>query len=285
MDRKWRAAALTASALGLSGCSTVPKLWAKLQGPRAELTVTPLKLQAATAAPAGRSDRAYAAARAAILRRDYPLALDMLQLAREDAPRDARVLNALGVVYDKLGRFDLSARYYTQALIEEPNSAIVQANLSYSDRLEQATHASAKALASAPPAPAPTFSQAVASAAPINRVPAAAPFRLASSTVAPKLSSTLVGSPLLVINAAGRPGAQEPVRRYLADAGWSVQTQLQIRPAQAQTEIRFPAANRRVAEALARTLPFHATLSECATMCSGLELLVGADAAASKVRS
>ena len=29
---------------------------------------------------------------------------------------DIRVLNAFGVVYDKLGRFDLSARYYDEAM-------------------------------------------------------------------------------------------------------------------------------------------------------------------------
>ena len=51
----------------------------------------------------------------AINARHYALALEYLQAARAQKPDDVRVLTAFGVVYDKLGRFDLSARYYAQA--------------------------------------------------------------------------------------------------------------------------------------------------------------------------
>lgn len=282
MKSRWRVASVVVATLMLSGCAVVPK-WARLWEPRPRLDVKPIKLQADAGAAVRPQDRAYTAAKTAIERRDYASALDMLQLAREEAPDDPRVLNALGVVYDKLGRFDLSARYYQRALTQEPNSPIVETNVAYSDRLQRATQASARALASAPLAPTPKAPQMAER--PINKVPAVAPFRLASSKVAPKVSANLIGKPLLLVNAAGRPGAQEPVRRYLADAGWSVRTQLQIRPSQARTEIRFPAVHRNVAEALARTLPFNVVLAECANTCSDLELVVGADAPQAKARS
>src|SRR5438874_9862725 len=49
----------------------------------------------------------YEAAVVMIGRRDYARALEFLQVARARKADDVRVLNAFGVVYDKLGRFDL----------------------------------------------------------------------------------------------------------------------------------------------------------------------------------
>src|SRR3954463_1808710 len=54
----------------------------------------------------------YSNAVTAIDARHYAVALEYLQAARAQKPADVRVLTAFGVVYDKLGRFDLSARYY-----------------------------------------------------------------------------------------------------------------------------------------------------------------------------
>jgi len=282
MTARWRVPWVIASALALSGCAIVPK-WARLWEPSPRLEVKPVRLHADAPARMSRPDRAYMSAKAAIERRDYPAALDLLQLAREEAPDDPRVLNALGVVYDKMGRFDLSARYYQRALASEPNSPIVEANLAYSGRLQKASEASARALASAPLAPTPKTPQVIG--ATVASVPPATPFRIATSSVAPKVSSNLLGRPLLLVNAAGRPGAQESVRRYLADAGWSVRSQQQILPTQARTEIRFPAANRHIAEALARTLPYQVMLSPCVSACSDLQLVIGADAGKAKGRS
>jgi tetratricopeptide (TPR) repeat protein len=78
----------------------------------------------------------YQSAVGAMNRRDYALALNYLQAARDKSPGNVQVLNAFGVIYDKLGRFDLSARYYTQANAVEPKSAIVAANMSYSRILQ-----------------------------------------------------------------------------------------------------------------------------------------------------
>ena len=78
----------------------------------------------------------YQSAVTAINRRDYATALDYLQAARAKQPNNVRVLNAFGVVYDKLGRFDLSARYYAQANALDPKSQIVAKNMSYSRWLQ-----------------------------------------------------------------------------------------------------------------------------------------------------
>lgn len=86
--------------------------------------------------PASKIDLYYAASVRAIEARDYAQALDYLQTARAIAPEDVRVINAFGVVYDKLGRFDLSHRYYTQAKALDPTSKVVDNNLAYSERLQ-----------------------------------------------------------------------------------------------------------------------------------------------------
>ena len=81
-------------------------------------------------------DPYYQTAVRAISLRDYARALDYLQAARQKQPDDVRVLNAFGVVYDKLGRFDLSARYYSDAKKLDPASPIVAANQAYSAVLQ-----------------------------------------------------------------------------------------------------------------------------------------------------
>jgi Flp pilus assembly protein TadD len=86
--------------------------------------------------PTAMDDADYAGAVSAIHRRDYAGALDFLQAARLRKGDDVRVLNAFGVVYDKLGRFDLSERYYRQARAIDPTSAIVAGNLAYSLELQ-----------------------------------------------------------------------------------------------------------------------------------------------------
>jgi len=83
----------------------------------------------------------YKVAVTAIMRSDYATALDYLQAARAEDPQDVRVLNAFGVIYDKLGRFDLSRRYYAQAVARDPKSNLVAANMAYSRLLQAAERA------------------------------------------------------------------------------------------------------------------------------------------------
>jgi hypothetical protein len=86
--------------------------------------------------PASKIDLYYSAAVRSIEARDYAQALDYLQTARGLAQDDVRVINAFGVVYDKLGRFDLSRRYYAEAKVLDPTSKVVDNNLAYSERLQ-----------------------------------------------------------------------------------------------------------------------------------------------------
>lgn len=138
--------ALLASALAMSlqGCASIGG-----DTPKAELNIRPARVASASVSVA---DGLYNDAVTAINRRDYARALDLLQVARERTPNDARVLNAFGVVYDKLGRFDLSGRYYAQAAAADPGSAIVAQNQAYSQtlRVEITPLADATAPPSAP---------------------------------------------------------------------------------------------------------------------------------------
>src|SRR5690349_18355104 len=172
--------------------------------------------------------------------RRYALALDYLQAARAQKPADVRVLTAFGVVYDKLGRFDLSARYYGQAAAVEPQSKIIAADMDYSRRLQ------GFAAADAPPA-------SVVAANPIEgtwhltiggppqlpaekapAVPAGAvntnlsPLKIAAlaeakvlrkgeaEKPAPTKAVFLTGHPLTISDASGRGDAGQSVRSYLS---------------------------------------------------------------------
>jgi hypothetical protein len=87
----------------------------------------------------------------AIYAQHYALALEYLQAARAVKPDDVRVLTAFGVVYDKMGRFDLSARYYAQAAALDPQSTIVAHDVKYSRTLQGLIAGPAPVLAQAAP--------------------------------------------------------------------------------------------------------------------------------------
>ncbi|HEY3811664.1 MAG TPA: LytR C-terminal domain-containing protein [Caulobacteraceae bacterium] len=169
-------------------------------------------------------DGLYADAVKAIDRRDYGNALELLQAARDRTPEDVRVLNAFGVVYDKLGRFDLSGRYYAQAAALDPGSSIVANNESYSRVLQAraaagdrfATPAEVRTASAAPtptsaPAPAPVVRSAPA-AAPVtvaSAAPKPAPVKPAPLRIWPTESATLktVSLQLQALQPAHLPGA------------------------------------------------------------------------------
>ena len=120
----------TVSIISLVSCSSVQD------------KVTPTSNQIASTtsnATVNKDEGYYQGAVRAIIGGDYASALDYLQAARQVQANDVRVLNAFGVVYDKLGRFDLSARYYAQALAVSPTSPIVAKNLAYSGVLQKMT--------------------------------------------------------------------------------------------------------------------------------------------------
>jgi Flp pilus assembly protein TadD len=129
------ASALLAGALlaGLGGCAHFPQKLASLFG-----RTQPVSANVGQVGPYSAEDRLYADAVAAIDKRHYGEALDLLQVARDSRPSDPRVLTAMGVVYDKLGRFDLSDRYYDQAEQADPGSRIVAMDRRYSMMLRNA---------------------------------------------------------------------------------------------------------------------------------------------------
>src|SRR5690242_16987240 len=128
---------------GLGACAWMPKIahFTHLSAliphrhPMVKIIPVAPPLAAAGALP---DDGLYADAAHLIEVRQYAAALDLLQASRDKAPSDVRVMNAFGVVYDKLGRFDLSERYYAQAEALDPNSPIVRQNMAYSAMLKGA---------------------------------------------------------------------------------------------------------------------------------------------------
>jgi Flp pilus assembly protein TadD len=124
--------------VGLGGCAHFARLAANWVRPRAtQVQARPVQVKLDPVGPNAAEDRLYARAVTDIDRRSYGEALDVLQIAKDARPHDPRVLAALGVVYDKLGRFDLSERYYAQAEAADPGSRVVAIDRAYSKLLQR----------------------------------------------------------------------------------------------------------------------------------------------------
>lgn len=248
-------------AMSLGGCAALPRLshW---------VSIRPVKADAAR--PVAREDGYYLSATAAISRRDYADALEQLQAARARKADDIRVLNAFGVVYDKLGRFDLSARYYEQARALDPTSTIVARNIGYSAEL--------KGRASDPILMANAEPQALSSPIAIAEQAPSRPavLKLGFAPAGPALAQGLTGSALQIADATGRAGGAEPVRQRLMRLGWSAPA-VQVMAAAPRSVITYPADQIVVARGLARTLPLGVALVECAAPCHRIRLALGAD--------
>ena len=130
MNRRQTFVVVSALTLGLGGCQHSPK-------PAHLVKVTPVPADIPALSPNAAEDRLYARAAQAIEQRDYGTALDVLQMAMAGRPGDPRVLTAMGVVYDKQGRFDLSGRYYDLAEKADPGSKVVAIDRRYSLLLQQ----------------------------------------------------------------------------------------------------------------------------------------------------
>lgn len=273
--------ALAASALALSGCAKLPDRIASLfHRPTVETRtivqetkrakVVDLAAVAAAAEPAAlaasRTDRLYNQAVGALKARQYGQALELLQMARADAREDPRVLNALGVTYDKLGRFDLSDRYYRSALLADPGSSVVRSNMQYSALLQ----GQSSALAALAPHQLPK---------PPKPAEIAQPFRLAQAESAARVESpVLVGRPLLLVNASGAPTLGAQVHAKLTDRGWSVASHQVARERRAGgAQLTFPEQHNAAAFALARTLPFAVEMVACRNGCEALTLTLGVE--------
>lgn len=259
-----------ASLLGLSGCASLPHFphWVKIKPiHRGEVR--------AEAVEAGY----YASAVAAIDRRDYAQALDLLQAARTRTPSDVKVLNAFGVVYDKLGRFDLSARYYAQAKTLDAASPILAANLAYSTELRR--RAETPELASAAPAASLSLAVAPQGFTPTPATPGVIRLGFASPGTSTQALPLLIGRALYIANASGRADGAEPARAQLASLGWSApKAGVKTVAPELRTTITYAAQSATAAQALARTLPRGVSLVSCQDSCKGIRLTLGADALA-----
>jgi hypothetical protein len=108
--------------LGLSACVTPT------------LSINPVNASALSQqTPSAKVDVLYAQGREALIAGDLASALELFHGARRAGPEDVRVLNGLAVIYDRLGRFDLSANYYDRARDLDPGSPVLQANLALSN--------------------------------------------------------------------------------------------------------------------------------------------------------
>lgn len=270
-----RVALLASTTVLLSGCASVqmPKYlaWLKLGRDKpVEVQAFSSSTETATVDPV---DRLYRAAVKAIDERDYGLALERLQAARERAPQDVRVLNALAVTYDKLGRFDLSGRYYAEAAAISPDSPVVTANLAYSHLIQQryeevrtAAVTPQRQYAQLKPAPQPKA---------LDTAPKTLTLAQAEAPKLTRATPALVGRPLLLVDAGGG-GAK--VKTQLASLGWSVKPLIERGTASKDSRILYPVEHKFVALALANTLPFHTALAVCEDNCRGLTLVLGEDA-------
>lgn len=189
---------MTLATAGLAACASV------LGGE--EVKVRPVDtMQTLSGAP---RDPLYESAVSAINERDYGRALEYLQAAKAKDPRNVKALNALGVVYDKLGRFDLSARYYAQARAIEPDSRIVAENMGYSrilQRLLNPNQPVAVATIDLPPGLVSPASPAGAT----SPAPAAADKTVAAAAMAPAAAvlpvteKKLIDTPPPIVTATG----------------------------------------------------------------------------------
>jgi tetratricopeptide (TPR) repeat protein len=294
MSRTLRIAATAALALSAGGCALVPH--------RHHLAeIRPVAPLVGLSAP--REDGYYASAKVAIARRDYARALELLQAANAVNPHDVRILNAFGVVYDKLGRFDLSERYYVEANALDPASPIVANNMAWSAALRgrsaqsgpqlasaAATAAAAAAAAAAGAAPSPAT---VADAGAAQPPPAAAqgpgePGGLARRPAIMLLAAAgpATGAPqwptrhgLLIEDASGQAAGATPVVQGLVRMGWTTPRVYAARESRRVTYIAYPAQAEALAKVLARSLPMRVALVDCGASCSEVRLVVGTDAA------
>lgn len=242
----------------------------------------------------------YESAVTAINTRRYALALEYLQTARAQKPDDVRVLTAFGVVYDKLGRFDLSARYYAQAAALEPQSKIIAADLDYSRRLQGVAAVNpASRIAEIAPMPVEPMRPGIAAQLAPSRIAAmpSTPMRIfeerasilqpgiaveampmvRTGTTVKTRSVFLTGHPLTIVDASGRNDSGKSVRSYLSGLGWTLAGGEDPKlPARAQTVIVYRESMITVAKALARTLslPMRLTVSNDI---QGLQLVLGGD--------
>ena len=237
------------------------------------------------------ADEAYAEGKRQLERGNIALAVDGFRKAVRRSPESVDAMNGLAVAYDRLGRFDLSRRFYELALAADPANAKVRHNLEISLRMqgrngeaaalraEGTGGTAAVALATRPvPVPKPvveparegprverlspqeialvTIGGASRSVEVVLDDPAPRPPARVSVPAPAPVAARAAPSALVVMNAVGRKGQAGRLRRYLAGVGWREVAVGDSDQRLNRSVILFPRGGRASAERLAASLPF-----------------------------
>lgn len=230
MNRHIATACIAVAPLLLGGCTFMHKLGfgharSVQQASRVDET-----------APAVPADLFTARGRAQLDAGNIGLAVEAFQQAIGTGEARGPALNGLGVAYARLGRADVAAQLFRQAMAEDPANEKFAANLAMLEQSQKSLETPAGALTaertdSAAPAPAPAPAPALAATpapAPAPRVAAAAAPQPEGRLVqvAPREFAirTLRQQPALAATAASP-------RRYTVPAGFRPIVRITLRPA------------------------------------------------------
>lgn len=270
----------------------------------------PTIVERPVAVPATDVASALAEARSMYLRQEYGLAIGAFRAAIRLSPDDATGYDGLAACYDRLGRFDLSRRYYEVALAFAPNEARIYRNLAASLRLQGRDEEARVVLADAaalpnmaapagspPPAaerassaaaaepwggtkPGPSVAVALDPAAPIpmpdwigqlfQKLAERAPLSIPADVASRQTP------PMLILNANGRTGLATRARARLAGTAWR-HARMANAPVRLVSEIVYPSGEPALADQIRGRMPFPVRLRPSRSV-NRITLWLGADA-------
>ncbi|HEY0625775.1 MAG TPA: LytR C-terminal domain-containing protein [Allosphingosinicella sp.] len=247
------------------------------------------------------------------------LALENFRKAARQSPESIDALNGIAASYDRMGRFDLSRRYYEEALALGPGDPKTRHNFAVSLRMqglhdqalafeqeERAFDGAEQSLAHAEAKP--TFVSPKGQSVTVS-LPPAPPLKLATAQVDDSRSASSVEAPEMIVsdtksapptvrrpatspqkqrahaasirimNAVGRRGQARRMQTYLAGKGWRNSAIGDADRQRSQSIILYPAGSSAAAQALARQLPFRTTVS-ASPLASRVVLLLGGNSTA-----
>lgn len=217
MNRHITTACIAVAPLLLGGCSFMHKLG--FGHPRSVQQASRVD----ETAPVVAADLFTAKGRVQLDAGNLGLAIEAFQQALGTGEPRAPALNGLGVAYAKLGRADMAAALFRQAMGEDPASEKYAANLALLEQSQKSLEApggvlTAERIDAAAPAPAPSAAPQVAAAAAPQaegRLVQVAPREFAIRTLRPQQAAA---------TAAAGP------RRYTVPAGFRPLVRIALRP-------------------------------------------------------
>lgn len=264
----------------------------------------------------GKPEVSLAAAQRFVANGNYGLGIETYRRFLSANPEDARAVEGLAIAYDRLQRFDLSDRYFQQALALAPRDSEIYVAYGKSlraqgkdfdaDLLDVDMRAmlaqdapNAGIAAATPSAPVIAASQAILPVAPAGM--AAPKARLDRSSAGevrlvlpPEGNAASYGTaarapvratppvppaplPTRIVNAAGRQGLARKISVFLGSRGWSRLDTGDNAVRLDESRIVFPVGSSDAARRLARALPFRTRLYP-SSRANRVQVLVGANA-------